>query len=133
MKRVQVQQIYDASDITNTDIAIASTATVYTPAFKLSGRDNFCLSYQAADSGTPDLLIQLQQGYTLPGTEGSTDDDWVIPEGIANIETNLVTKTRHHKQITPVTLPYARLKITGNAANPATTTIDIKVSMEEEF
>lgn len=134
MRKVFTEQLVSTTDNKTTDIAVASTATVYTRSFKLGFGDHFGISYKAtSSSGTPDLKIELEQSFQEPATEGSQDDNWVQGENISDIETSLTTETMHHKEIVPVTLPYARIKITGNAANPADTTIAIRISKQEEF
>jgi len=114
-------------------IAVAATAVIYTRSFKLAFADFFCVSYKATGTA-PDVLIELEQGVDRPTTEGSSDTAWVEPENMANIETNLTTTTWHHKNLSPVTLPYARFKITGNAGNHATDTVlTMKISRQEEL
>ncbi len=133
MRKVFTQDVLDASDNLTTDIAVASTAVIYTKSFKLSFADYFAISYIASSTGTPALKIELEQSFQEPTTEGSSDANWVEPENMADIETALATKTMHHKSLAPVTLAYARFKITGGASNPSDTTIAIKVSQQEEL
>ncbi len=132
MKRVCTDQITLANG--STSIAIASTAVVYTKAFKVGFGEYFALSYKAVSaSGSPDIKIELEQGIDVPTTEGSADSAWVVPENMANIETKLTTETQHHKSISPVPMLWARLKITGNDANPADTIVTAYISKQEEF
>lgn len=128
----------ELSDVTlaslSTTITIDATATVYTKAIALNRGEYFTLSYIATASDgaeTPDLLIQMEQSFTLPATEGSADANYVVPENMSNIETNLITETMHHKVLSPAPLKYMRLKITGNASNPAdNVTIRIRLSIQ---
>ena len=133
MRQVRADSIVTAADAT--DIAIASTATVYTKAFKISFGDYFSLDYKASStSGTPDVKIELEEsiGANLPATEGSADSNYVEPESMSDIEANLTTETWHKKAITPVVGIYARLKITGNVGNPADTIVNAKINRQEE-
>ncbi len=132
MKRVFTKNILTSAD--STDIAVAGAVTVYTKVFKLAFGEYFCLSYKATVSaGAPDLKIELQQSFQEPTTEGATDSNWVEPENMADIETSLTTETYHHKSLSPVTLPFARLKITGAAGNAASTVLNAKISQQEEL
>lgn len=132
MRRVNVQDVLSAVNVN--DIAIAGAVTVYTRSFLLTGGDYFSLSYKATSvAGAPDLKIELEQSFQLPTTEGVSDTNWVKPEGMSNIESNLTTETMHHKALTPITLPYGRFKITGNAGNNVDTTIRLRINQQEEF
>ena len=134
MRKVFTEQVVSASDNLTVDIAIASEAVVYTKSFKLAFGDYFAVSYKATSaSSTPDIKIELEQSWTEPTTEGSQDDNWVEPEGMADIETSLTTETQHHKSLSPATLPLGRFKITGNGSNPSDTTVNIKVHKQEEL
>lgn len=129
---VGTQQLLNASNVSS--IPVAETAVVYTKAFKLSKGSFFALSYLAtvAGAGTPDLKIELEQSWKLPETEGAADTYWAEPEGTSDIESSLTAETIKHKAISPVTMQYGRLKITGNASNPAGTVISAWVHQQEE-
>ena len=129
MRRVNVQDVLTAAN--STTIAVAGAVTVYTKSFVLTGGDFFSLSYIAIT--LPDLLIELEESFQLPATEGAADANWVEPEGMANVETNLITTTMHHKSLSPATMPYGRFKITGNVGNNAGATIRMRINQQEEF
>ena len=132
MRHVSSQDIVLSTESAN--IAVALIAVIYTKAFKMAYGDYFGLKYKAVSaSGTPDVKIELEVNNALPTTEGAADTDWSVPEGMANIETNLITETIRHKSIAPPPFAYGRLKITGNAANPADTIVTSKLSIQEEF
>lgn len=115
----------------STTIAVASTATVYTKAINLNFSEYFTLSYIATSaSSTPDLLIQIEQSWTPPSIEGSSDTNWSIPTDMINVETNLIAETVKHTAFSPRVLPWVRLKITGNASNPADTTIRVRLTQQ---
>lgn len=114
-------------------IPVASTATIYSHSFSLKSNEYFSLAYKGSSaSATPDLLIQLEQSWTTPATEGSSDTNYVIPENMSNIETNLTTETWHIKEFSPRTMPYGRIKITGNAGNTADAVIYLKYGHQEK-
>ncbi len=134
MKRVFVDPILSSAETVS--IAIASTAVVYTRAFKLAFGEYFSLAYKALSAaGTPDIKIELEQSIkdVLPATEGAADTNYVVAENMANIETNLITETWHIKALNPGLSVYARLKITGNAGNAADTVFTGHINRQEEF
>jgi hypothetical protein len=132
MSKIFVQDVVSSAGATS--IAIASTAVVYTQSFKLAWGEYFGLRYQAISAGgTPDLKIELQQGDVPPTTEGAADAEYVEAENMSDIETNLTTEIVHRKSISPPPSVYARFKITGNAANPADTVFNAKLSISEEI
>lgn len=133
MRKVFPEQLVAGLDGVTTSIAVASTATIWTRAFKLSFGDHFGISYIATATGSPSLKIELEQSFQEPTTEGATDANWVEGENISDIESDLTTETMHHKEIVPVTLPYGRIKITGSATNPASTTIKIWIHQQQEL
>lgn len=115
-----------------TDIAVASTATVYTRSFPLVYGSAFGLSYKAASSGTINLKIELEQSFTPPATEGASDANWVVPEGLSAIDSGVTDSNMHHASMSPIPLKYGRLKITGLTGNDASTTVRIRRSVQEE-
>ena len=117
----------------STTIAIASDATVYTKSWEWGTGEYFSLDYIAASDGTVSLKIELEQGNTLPGTEGSSDTDWVVAENGQDIEADLDDETQHFKKLSPVVSKYGRLKITGSATNDASTTLRAKLARQEEI
>ena len=114
------------------DIPIVSAATVYTKSWEWGTGEYFSLDYIASSSGVVGLLIELEQGNTLPDTEGSSDTDWVVAENAQDIESDLNDKTQHFKKLSPVVSKYGRLKITGSGSNDATTTLRTKLARQEE-
>ena len=116
------------------DIAVASTGVVYTAYFRLIKSVYFGIGYRAVSaSGTPSITIQLEQSWTLPVTEGSADTNYVIPVGISDIVTDLITETWNLKPLAPICMPYGRFKITGTGANPADTLVNIYLAEQEDW
>lgn len=112
-------------------IPVASTATVYTKAIKLSYGQYFGVWVLAASSGTVNLKIQIEQSAVAPAAEGSSDANYVIGDGVADIYSALADTTAHVKTISPVPMKYARLKITGGTGNDASTTVQCKLFSQE--
>jgi len=114
------------------DIAVASTATVYTDSFKLKQGMYFGLWLLASSAaGAPDLKIQLEESYTAPATEGSADSNYVIPENMADIQSSLTAETAKVQLISPVPMTYARFKITGQGTNNADTILNMKIFIQD--
>lgn len=113
-------------------ILINATATVYTKAFQLKHGQSFGLWYKSTSvAGTPKFSIQLEQSYIAPTTEGSSDTNYVIGSGVADIEAALNDEIAHVKTITPVAMKWARFKIIGDALNPADSLLTIYVFQQE--
>jgi len=125
-------RVGDVSTIFNSE-AIASAAVVYSKSIRIGGANVVGIAYQATSAGSsPDLLIQVEQSYTKPTTEGASDTKYVVPEDMANIETNLTTETWHVKSLSLVPMKYMRFKITGNGGNPADTLLSLELFLQEE-
>ena len=115
----------------STTISITAGATVYTKAYPLRYGAYFAVAYKAASAGAIDLTIQIEQSWTLPATEGASDPNYVIPESMADIATNLADANWHNNSISPVAIPYIRFKITSAAG--VTNTLQIKLSIQESL
>lgn len=114
-----------------TPIAVASNGTVYTKAFSLRQGLYFGVKAILSSTGSPSVQVQFQQSDVLPATEGAADADWVIPDGMPDVWANLNDKVNHIKALSPVPMTYGRFKLTGLGANPADTTIDIRVFQQD--
>lgn len=113
--------------------AIAGAVTVYSKSIRLSSAVVLGIWYKATSViGAPDLTIQIEQCHRAPTTEGAADSDYVIPENLADVATNLITETAKIKSISLPYLPFMRFKITGNAGNAADTLLTIRLSSQEE-
>lgn len=113
-------------------IAVASTGTVYTKAFPLHLATFFGIWIKATSaSGTPNVKVELEQSYTLPATEGSSDGNYIEPDGFDDIFSSINDEIAHIKTVTPVPMSYGRYKITGISTNPADTTVEIYNFLQE--
>jgi len=113
----------------STTITVGAGATVYSRSFSLKNGDYFAMAWKAASAGAIDLTIQLEQATRLPTTEGSSDTGYTVPEGMPDIDTNLNDANWHSDSLSPVALPYGRLKITSAAG--VANTLQVKFSMQE--
>jgi len=118
----------------DTDIAVASQATVYTHSIHVGYGEYFKLTYKATSAtGTPDVKIEMEVGDVVPTTEGSADTtNYSVPENMSPIESNLITETLHSKALNPPVSKYIRFKITGNADNPSDTILNMTITKQEE-
>ena len=126
----QAKGILSSLDVV--DIAVATTGVVYTKAFRLVGGEYFGIMLKATSDGNVKLQVQLQQSHKLPDSEGSSEVEWVIPTSQADIVSSLADEIWHLYKLSPISLPYGRLKITGlgaPSANDASTTIEAKLSI----
>jgi len=135
MPRLNASEI-DIVDVSNsTDIAVASTSTVYTKSFDLPGAgDVFSIAIKATSDGDVSLLVQMEQGWinlTEIGSEGIANAKYVVPENASNVFTDLNNQNWRIIAWTPVASKKARFKITGQGTNDATTEVQIKILFSE--
>lgn len=108
--------------------AVPSTSTtVYTNSFPIkSNTDSYIGVAYKSDVATGTTSIWFQQSFQRPTTENSSDATYLDTEG----PWTLSDGNWHQATIDSVVMPYGRFKMKGSGTNPATTTIDIKVSKE---
>ena len=131
MKHVAVTPVVTSSD--SATLAIVSTAVVYTKSFKLNKSDSFGVGYIAESDGTVALLIELQQSHQEPASEGIDDTYYVEGTSVSDIETALAVETYKIANLSPITAPYGRFKITGGATNDASTKLRMWLMHQEDF
>ena len=116
----------------STTIAIAGNVTVYTKSWVWGQGEYWTLDYKATSDGTPGLKIEVEQGNTLPDTEGSSDTDWAVASGASDVVSALADETQHFAKLSPVVTRYGRLKITGSS-NHSSTTLRAKLARQDEI
>lgn len=114
-------------------IPVALEATVYTRSFPMFLAQFFGIWVKATSgTGTPNVKIELEEGWSEPTTEGSAETAlFVEPDGFDDIFNPINDQLAHIKTIAPVPMAYGRYKITGLTGNPADTTLSIKNFMQE--
>jgi hypothetical protein len=110
-------------------IPVGAGATVYSKSFSLKQGLYFSLFYKAASAGAIDLTIQLEQSDEPPTTEGAANVKYVIPASMDDIHTNLADANWNAKALSPVAMPYGRLKITSAAG--VANTLQAKLCVQE--
>ena len=120
------------SDGSTDSIAIAGVVTVYTHSFPLFSANYFGLwILPSSVTGTANLKIELEESWTEPTTEGSSDANWVEPEGFDDVFSAVNDDLAHVKTIAPVPMSFGRYKITGLAGNPADALISMYNFLQE--
>jgi len=108
-----------------TTMEVGGVATYYSHSFKIGLAEFFGL--WIIQSTSPVLTISLEQSAVLPATEEASDANWVVPTGTSAIYTARAATTAEMFSLSPVPMPYARLKIAGTGANGASATLQAKI------
>lgn len=116
----------------DTDIAVGAGATIYTDSLMFGGVNDFALSYIQTATGIPNIKIEMEQSIVKPTTENIADTNFGTPKSVGNIETALISKLIQHMQLTPVTLPYIRFKITDNGAGATDTVVKMWLTLQKK-
>lgn len=117
-KRITVITLTQGTNISVTAIPINSGGVIYTHSFGITDGDKFALGYCLAGNNTT-IDIQLEQGVEAPTTEGSADARWAVPAGWTNISVENTT-VQGFSAVTPLFVPYGRIKVTGTAGDNTT-------------
>jgi hypothetical protein len=133
--------VSDLLEVSSDDklIAVAGTADVYSKSHKISSASAMCLMYKATvAAGSPDIDLYLEQGPGLPagavgggeGEAGNATDGW---HQVGNKIADVTDENWHSITISPVVLPYLRIKADGQGDNPASCTLQIKIGKIESL
>lgn len=111
---------------------ISAVAGVWSRGAKIGHGKSFCLSVLATvASGTPDVDLYLEQthievsGQPYDQLTGSLANGWAQPVGASKIADIIAADTWYHFTVSPVVLPWLRIKAVGQGANPASTVLTI--------
>lgn len=108
-------------------IPVATTATVYTPSRNVKKSEKFGLYLKAASAGAINVVVKLEVGMVPPTTEEAADTtNFSVPDGFSDI-VNLVDTNAWQKELSFPPFSYIRLKIIGQGANAASTTVTAKL------
>ena len=133
MEHIDVDKIANSAGVVGA-IAVASTNTIYTHSHSIKGGSNFVLLYKATvSSGTPDVDLYLEQGPGDPTTEGSAGDS---ADGWVQVGTKLADvgdQNWHSVVLSPQSFPYLRIRAEGQGSNPASCTLDLRLSKQESI
>lgn len=118
--------------------AVLSTATAYGYSTYLGFARGVSLGVRVKSStAAPTIKVDWESSYKKPATEQAADTSFVVPTNVAVPWSALTgvasdaTGVWVWQQIHPPKSEYGRPKITGNATNPTTTTVDLIVHLDE--
>ena len=114
-------------------IAVPKDGTVYTDSFKFGDVNEFAVVYVQTATGLPSIRIQMEQSLVPPAIENAADDNFFVPKTIGDIETALTSKAMQGAQLTPITAPYIRFKITENTDLVTDTVVHLWLSLQKKF
>jgi hypothetical protein len=112
-------------DTNYSTVAVEASAVGYSDTWDLVDLSSFALEYQAACTGLPNVKLELQQS--------SDNINWYVPENLADIDSSLTDKNLHGKQLSPITMRYARIKVTELSTTTNDTVLTLKVSAQKRF
>ena len=131
MEHISVTKLVEVGS-DDVEIAVASTADVYSKSQKVASASAMCLMYKATVvSGTPDIDLYLEQGPDVPATEGAAGvaaDAW---HQVGSKLADVTDENWHSVTLSPVVLPYLRIKADGQNANPASCTLQLRLGKLE--
>ena len=116
-------------------VTVNATAVIYSNSLNLQSSKFFGLRIQCISaSSTPDIKVEWESSNDPPSTEGSSDTNYVVPDGLDSstdpIYANITNEVWRTKQFFPSPSNYGRLKITGNAANPSDTVVVAEIWLQ---
>lgn len=118
--------------------AVNSVATAFGYSTYLGFARGVSLGVRVKSStAAPTIKVEWESAYKKPATEQASDTAFVVPTNVATPWTALTgvasdaTGAWVWQQINPPKSEYGRPKITGNAGNPSTTTVDLIVHLDE--
>lgn len=115
----------------HTNIAIASTGTAWSNAFKLNRGMTYGWEVAFTSSGVVAVTVELEQANQPPTTEGAIDGSWAVPigktttNGLFPTGTCIAVGTTYITAYSPVATILGRLKLTGTGSNDASTMLSL--------
>ncbi len=125
MAKVGAPEVIDLLKMARvSEIAVASTATIYSQAVGLPRNATFCFTVKADSEGVVELKVEFESSNELPSTEETVDTNYVVPDGKIDVITAQADKLVHRHPYAPASTKFGRFKITGTGLNDASTVID---------
>jgi hypothetical protein len=103
--------------------ALNGEATIYTFSYPTQKGASYAFEYAFTSGGTINAKVELEQGNTVPATEGASSANWVVPEDASAFDAAVTDANVHIKAYAPAATAFVRLKITGLTGNAATTVL----------
>ena len=115
----ELWQVFDAEPIATTANVESLVSTSLTRlGFLLVEFEYFGLWIQATSAtGTADVLVEIQQSYN------DTAANYIEPAVGSVVVSALTNEAVNVYALTPSPMPFMRIQVTGNAANPADTVV----------
>lgn len=120
-------------------LAVGTGATAYSKSKRIASVSALALLVKASvDAGTPNIALYLEQGPGLPvgavgggeGEAGNATDAWTV---IGNKLIDLTDENWHAITLSPVVLPFLRIKAVGAGNNPASGALQFKLGKQESL
>ena len=114
----------------NVPLAIAvplsdNSTPVYSNSFPLRRGLTYSFEIKLGGTGTKAVKVQLEQSNQRPGTEGSADNAWVVPDDRTTIFADITDTNTHIAAYAPEATAFGRLKVIGLTGNDASTVISV--------
>lgn len=122
----KVQSVLSSTKGTTISVPLTTTA-VYSLAIPIQSAktsENIGVMYKPSPA-TADVAIYFYQSYKKPDTEGTFETNYVLTDVIT---TSADGKEWRMATIDTVEMPWGLFKIKGTGSNPATATIQMKIS-----
>lgn len=126
-----MQKIANVLLANNLSIPTADNVTiVYTTSANIKFTKDTGLWLKFSSSGTVNVRIRLEESYTTPTTQGAQDNNYVIPDGYADIGTFTNTNA-HILPVSTVIMQHLRFQLIGLTGNSASTTVTLYLARQE--
>lgn len=106
------------------ELAVAGVTTVYSETFVNPKDVTFGFQFKFRSGGVVAVDIEVEQGNTVPATEGAASTNMVIPDGASPLAADVANTVRHITAYAPIVSNFFRLKISGKGLNAATTVLE---------
>lgn len=124
MSEVTATQVIDLINMGGgTSVAVATTGVAYGQSFPLPKNASFSFELQFSSGADVDVKVEYEVGNERPTTEGSSDAAWVTPTGADAISAGITDESVHIIPYAPSVARFARLKLTGQGTNAASTVL----------
>lgn len=113
------------NELVNGTASVESRIDSSNNGFAIAEYEDWGLWIQATSAGgTPDILVQIQQSFD------NTAGNFIEPNAGATVASSIADEVVHVYSLSPSPMPYLRIQVTGNAANPTDTRVDAYIWMQ---
>ena len=112
-----------------TSAPVAAEGVFYSESFPIENA-TYAFEYMFTSSGTVKVKIELEQGNSVPATEGAASALFVVPDGALELDNECADEINHIRAYAPCSAAFGRIKVTGLATNDASTVLSkLKMSI----